>query len=137
MQHQAVLRKDNGFTMIEVIVATLILMIGMLGLLQAINLATEVNLRNQIRDESVYLGERVMNELRGKGFDNISAAYKPYSSQSKIRGVARKYGIERSAPVLSSTGGLPVTKQLEVVITWNYKGVGYQNRVAAPISILR
>jgi type IV pilus assembly protein PilV len=145
MQQRAVLGKDNGFTMIEVIMAVLILMVGMLGLLQAINLATEVNLRNQIREESVYLGERVMNEMRGKGFDNISVAtiptqtftYRPYSTQSRMRGVSRKYGVQRSSTVLSTQNLLPVTKQLEVVITWSYKGVGYQNRVVAPISILR
>jgi type IV pilus assembly protein PilV len=115
--------------------AILILMVGMLGLLQAINLATEVNLRNQIREEAVYMGERVMNELRGKGFDNISTlplTYSPYTLPSKLRGVTRTYGVQKSATALSSD-----TKQLEVVITWSYKGVGYQNRVVAPISILR
>ena len=146
---QMVLRKDNGFTLIEVMMAILILMVGMLGLLQAINLAIEVNLRNQLREESVYMGERVMNELRGKGFDNISVAtpdrtqrynYRPYSTLSKTRGVSRKFGVLRSSSVLSPLPpqtGLPVTKQLEVTITWTYKGVGYQNKVVAPISILR
>lgn len=134
-----ILRKDNnGFTLIEVMMAVLILMVGMLGLLQAINLATEVNVRNQVREEAVYLGERVMNELRGKGFDNISAAYVAYNSPSKLRGVSRSYIVERTSSVLSIDPDLkPVTKQLEVVINWSYKGVGYQNRVVSPISILR
>jgi type IV pilus assembly protein PilV len=132
---QTVLHKDNGFTMVEVIMAILILMVGMLGLLQAINLATEVNIRNQIREEGVYMGERVMNELRGKGFDNISTlpdTYAPSTLPSKLRGVTRTYGVLRSATPLATD-----TKQLEVTITWSYKGVGYQNRVVAPISILR
>jgi len=117
--------------------AVLILLVGMLGLLQAVNLAMEMNLRNQVREEAVYVGERVMGELRGRGFDNISASYVTYSTPSKIRGVSRKYGVERSSEVLATEGGLPATKQLAVVVTWNYKGVTYQNRVVAPISILR
>lgn len=137
IQLPAVLPSDKGFTLIEVVMAILILMVGMLGLLQAINLATEVNLRNQLREESVYVGERVMNELRGRGFDSISATYRSYSTQSKLRGVSRKYGVQRSSIVLSTQNSLPVTKQLEVIVSWSYKGVGYQNRVVTPISILR
>jgi len=125
--------------------AILILMIGMLGLLQAINLAVEVNLRNQVREEAVYIGQRVMSEMRGKGFDNISVAttptdmytYSDYQIPSKLRGVSRSYTVSRRSVVLSTVNLQPVTKQLEVVVKWTYKGVGYENRVVSPISILR
>jgi len=141
-----ILRRDNsGFSLIEVMMAILILMVGMLGLLQAINLAVEVNLRNQVREEAVYIGQRVMNEMRGKGFDNISVAsiptqkysYNDYQLPSKVRGASRSYSVSRSSIVLSTVNLQPVTKQLEVVVKWTYKGVGYENRVVSPISILR
>jgi len=125
--------------------AILILMVGMLGLLQAINLAVDVNLRNQVREEAVYIGQRVMSEMRGKGFDNISVAttptdmytYSDYQIPSKLRGTARSYTVSRRSVVLSTVNLQPVTKQLEVVVKWTYKGVGYENRVVSPISILR
>src|SRR6185369_7465004 len=88
------LHRNSGFTMVEVIMAILILMVGMLGLLQAINLATEVNIRNQVREEAVFMGERVMNELRGRGFDNISATYAAYTLPSKLRGVTRSSDVQ-------------------------------------------
>jgi len=141
-----ILRKDNsGFSLVEVMMAILILMVGMLGLLQAINLAVDVNLRNQVREEAVYIGQRVMSEMRGKGFDNISVAttptdmytYSDYQIPSKLRGTARSYTVSRRSVVLSTVNLQPVTKQLEVVVKWTYKGVGYENRVVSPISILR
>lgn len=145
-----ILKKDShGFTLIEVVMAMLILMVGMLGLLQAINLATEVNIRNQVREEGVSVGERVMNEMRGRGFDNISVAstpsqlytYATYQVPSKIRGASRSYSVTRSSRVLSPLSPTPTnpptTKELAVLVTWKYKGVEYQNRVVAPISILR
>ena len=141
-----ILRKDNsGFSLIEVMMAILILMVGMLGLLQAINLAVEVNLRNQVREEAVYIGQRVMSEMRGKGFDNISVAttptdmytYSDYQVPSKLRGASRSYTVSRRSVVLSTVNLQPVTKQLEVIVKWTYKGVGYENRVVSPISILR
>lgn len=145
MRAQAVLFKNNGFTLIEVMMAILILMVGMLGLLQAINLALEVNLRNQVREEAVYVGEKVMNEMRGTGFDNISVAtpatqsytYATYQLPSRQRGVNRTYNVIRKSRVLSTVDAKHVTKELTVLVTWTYKGVEYQNMVVAPISILR
>lgn len=142
---QMALLRNRGFTLIEVMMAILILMVGMVGLLQAINLAIEVNLRNQIRDEAVYVGEKVMNEMRGKGFDNISVApslsqsynYATYQEPSRLRGVSRTYDVNRSSKVLSTVAGSAATKELTVVVSWKYKGVDYQNRLVAPISILR
>jgi type IV pilus assembly protein PilV len=120
--------------------AMLILIVGMLGLLQAINLAVETNLRNQLREEAVHVGERVMNEFRGKGFANISTAspetqklqFKTYSIPSKIRGTTRKYGVARASTVISTA--TPKTKQLEVVVTWKYKGIEYLNRVELSVA---
>lgn len=139
------LLRNRGFTLIEVMMAILILMVGMLGLLQAINLAVETNLRNQIREEAVYVGERVMHELRGKAFDNISVAptptaiytYGTYQVPSRLRGVSRTYNVSRRSRVLSIVDTKAVTKELTVLVTWTYKGVEYQNMVVAPISILR
>jgi type IV pilus assembly protein PilV len=45
------LNKRTGFTLIEFCVAVLIMMVGLLGLLQAINLATEQNLASIRRNE--------------------------------------------------------------------------------------
>ncbi len=109
--------------------AIIIMMVGLLGLLQAINVATEANIKNHLRDEAVYVGERYLNELKGQGFDNIAATYPLYSTASKIRGTGKKLMIETSSTSLAGD-----TKQLLVVVRWTYKGVTYENRVTAPIS---
>jgi type IV pilus assembly protein PilV len=128
--------------MTEVIVAILILMVAMLGLLEAINMATNVGMKNQVREEAVYLGEQAMNELRAKTFDNISVnaditqkyTYGSYSVASRIRNSQRKYIVTRSAQTLATTtADGPVTKQLEVVVGWTYKGQSLSNRVVAPL----
>lgn len=121
---------NSGFTVIEVMVAILIMMVGMLGLLQSINVAYEYNLKNHMRDEAVYMGERYMNELKGKAFATSSITYPLISTASKIRGGRSKLMIETSSTQLSSD-----TNQLLVVVKWTNRGVEYQNRVTAPISI--
>jgi type IV pilus assembly protein PilV len=130
------IRNSNGFTLIEMMVAIVIMMVGLLGLLESINVATEYNLRNQLRDEAVYAGEKYLNELRGRGFDNIapvspatSVTFPVISTASKIRGSSKKMRIETTSTSLASD-----TLQLLVVVNWTYKGVTYENRVTVPFS---
>jgi type IV pilus assembly protein PilV len=118
-------------------VAVVIIMVGMLGLLQAINVAMEHNLKNHMRDEAVYMGEKYMNELKGRGFDNISATYALVSVPSRIRGGRGSLTVERSSTVLPPGAATPTTKQLTVVVKWKYKGAEYENRVMSPVSIVR
>lgn len=129
-------------------VAIVILMVGMLGLLQAINIAIETNVRNQIREEGVNVGQRVINDMRDSGFDNISVAstatdsfmYSKVAVPSKFRGIFRMYSVQRSSKVIhffvdsGTASKTPATKRLEVLVTWKYRGVGYENRVVSNIS---
>lgn len=130
------LRNNSGFTLIEVMVAIVIMMVGMLGLLEAINVATEFNLKNHLRDEAVHVGEKYMNIQRGKAFDLLSTTYGTRTEYSKVRGTGKPYSIDMKATDLSTDPVTP-TKQLLVVVSWTYKGVTFQNRVTAPISIIR
>ncbi len=131
--------------MIEVMVAMGILMIGMLGLLESVNVAMEYNLKNHMRDEAVYLGEKSMNEFKGIGFDNIPVAtpssafytFATISTASKLRGSTKKLSVQRSSRVLASDATGPTTKELAVMIKWKYKAIEYQNRVVSPVSIIR
>jgi len=112
-------------------VAVLIMMVGMVGLLQAIGVTLEHNLRNQLREEAVYLGEKYMNELRAKSFSNYSDSYGPLTVTGKVRGGGMIYTVERSAAPLSPD---KLNRQLQVTVKWTFKKVQYQNRVQAPVS---
>lgn len=133
MTRPALFKNSDGFTLAEVMVAILIMMVGMVGLLQAIGVAFEQNLRSQMREQAVYLGEKYMNDLRGKSFDSYSvspAHYTPLSVTGSVRG-GGTYTVERDVTNLSTDG---LTKQLQVTVKWTIKRVEYQNRVVAPIS---
>jgi len=115
-------------------VAIVIMMVGMLGLLQSINIAMEYNLKNHLRDEAVYVGEKYMNIQRGKPFELLSTAYGTRYEPSKVRGIRLSYyNVDMSTLSLSDAPDTPV-KQLTIVVRWTYKGVEYQNRVTAPVS---
>lgn len=130
------IRNKAGFTLIEVMVAILIMMVGMLGLLASVDIATEVNLKNHIRDEAVYIGEKYMNIQRGKPFDKLSTSYGPRYEPSRIRAANKSYTIDMTTGDLSTNATTP-SKRVRVVVKWTYKGVEYQNELTSPISVIQ
>lgn len=114
-------------------VSIVIMMVGMLGLLVGLNVATEMNIKNHLRDEAVYVGEKYLNELRGQAFSSTAVTYPLISTASKVRGTGKKLKIETSSTPLA-TNTTSDTSSLLVVVKWTYKGVEYQNRVSAVVS---
>ncbi len=54
------LNNKSGFTLIEFCVAVLIMMVGLMGLLQAVNMATMHNLGTVLRNEAISLADENM-----------------------------------------------------------------------------
>lgn len=128
-------KNNSGFTLTELVVAMLIMIVGMLGLLESINVATEYNLKNLLRDEAVQVGEKYMNIQKARPFDALTSAA-TLSEPSKIRGTGKPYTVNLEIAGEVNNAVAP-TKELVVTVSWNYKGVTYQNRVRSPVSIVR
>jgi type IV pilus assembly protein PilV len=117
-------------------VAILITVVGLLGLLKSVELAMEHNLRNQLRDEAVLIGEDWMSNLKVRPFDQISGVTTttgittaPFSARqvkSKLRGGNSMFSVTRPCASLPTN---PVSAQLVVQVDWNYKGVPYSHQV--------
>ena len=132
---------NKGFTLIEILIAMLIMMIGLLGLLQAVNIATEQNLRTQLRDESVMIGEQRLNELKMRGM-GTTAAFRLLTTtstiepvESSMRAFTKNFTVENKVSSASSTPlATTQSKKLEVVITWTYRGTSYSNRMVSTLT---
>lgn len=124
-----------GFTLVEVLVAILILLVGLLGLLETVNVGISHNMRNQLRDQAVLISEMKMSQFRTRPFDQLTSAFtskstfEDYSSQ-RIRGVKMHYQVEYA---LTSVDGLPLkplntsnAKILKVNVSWTHKEQSYQ-----------
>jgi len=134
------LSSNKGFTLIEIMIAMLIMMVGLLGLLQAVNIATEQNLRNQLRDESVMIGEQKLNELKMRGmgttaaFRLLTSASTTETVQSSMRAFTKDFTVEKRVSS-ASTASLATTqsKKLEVSVGWSYKGKTFSNRIVSTL----
>nr|WP_041267166.1 prepilin-type N-terminal cleavage/methylation domain-containing protein [Geotalea daltonii] len=116
---QTISKPDNsGFTLIEVMVSILIMTVGLLGLLQTVILATEHNLRNQMRDEAVEIGEVTMHAMKAKPFAMLTSAEKTTQVSSRRPGFSSTYAVKQI--VSNLTGD---SKQLIVDIRWKFKNI--------------
>ena len=116
----------SGFTLIEVLVAMVITLVGLLGLLQSINIAMEHNVRNHLREEATKVGEQVMNDFRSLPFDRLTATNSHLTVLSKMQGFSKSFHVSHTA---ASVGGSTESRELEVVVTWRYRNTPTQHRV--------
>ena len=120
-----VLRLNNrAFTLLEVLVAMVITLVGLLGLLQAIMVASESNSKNILRDESVQVADSWMNWLKAKPFDIVSTNYAAKTVVSRVRGGNLRYSVNLSSAALGDN-----SRRLTANVVWTYKNTPSQTEL--------
>lgn len=122
------LNNSSGFTLVEFLVSIVILMVGLLGLLQVINVALEKNLETAFRNEALVLADDIMMETRGLSFPLIASVAKTAKPRN-VRGIFKSY----SATVAVAS---PLTNSREIVVevTWKYKNEAKKHQVSSAVS---
>lgn len=107
-------------------VAMVIVLVGMLGMVQMMGITATENVKNQLRDEAVMLGEEHMAELFRLPEGSLPAS-QVVTAVSRLRGNSLNYTITRTAAKVASTSSY----QMAVNVGWTYKGVPSQYQVQA------
>ncbi len=71
---ESLLSSAKGVTLIEVMIALVVLLIVFMGLIQAALLSIDHNLRNEVRDEAVRIAAEAMTNLKAEGFGGADLA---------------------------------------------------------------
>lgn len=125
---------SHGFSLIEVIIAMMILMVGMMALLATANSAILYNLDNMLRDEAVQVADSRLREVKANKsatfalpFQNISTSV---TRTSKLRAKSVPYTVTLSA---SATGGTS-SNLVTVNVSWLYKNKQKQHELKTFVS---
>lgn len=129
---RAFLNSEKGFTLIELLVAIVILIVGLLGLLQALDIAMNHNMLNQMRNEAAIVADTEIAQDIGGGYNAIQ------SNPSTVRVVRNRqvlaiwkcYTIVKHVSANSSNN----YKMLSYQVNWHYKGGSYNHLASAAIT---
>jgi len=125
-----VVSSNRGFTLIEMLIAMVIILIALLGLVNAVFLSIDNNLKNLLRDEAVRLAEEQMNVLKSLPVNDVP--YNPPSSsglmattKQALPSVTRYFGTFPGNYALRLTINDLTSdhsrKSIQVYVGWNYK----------------
>lgn len=107
-------QNNAGFTLIELMVAMLVMLVGMLGVLKAAGVALEHNMKNHQREEVVRVADDIMNGMRTQPF---AAVFNQITTvPSKLRMGNGRYRVSRTVSTMSSG-----SKQYQVDVRWAFK----------------
>jgi len=116
---QTVLLNKKGLTLVEVMIALVVLLLVFLALMQTALVSIDSNMINALRDEAVNIAEEKMNDERNKTFDSIIPSAAPEAVSRSIRNIPSaklNYKAARTVTLLNAD-----SKQVTITVTWDWK----------------
>jgi type IV pilus assembly protein PilV len=124
-----VMRNKKGFTLVEVMIALVVVLLVFLALMQTALVGIDSNMINILRDEAVSIAEMRMNEARNQPFDSLVTT-PPETVSRNFRNITNfSYTVTRTVTDLNADN-----KQVNITVTWEWKGNPYTHSIT---SILR
>lgn len=124
---QTVLNDKKGMTLVEVVIALLVLLIVFLALMQTALVGIDANMLNVLRDEAVNIAEEQMSTARNTPFDSLTAGSADVSPPARsLRNIAAfTYTVTRTVTDINTDN-----KQVDITVAWNWKGNPYTHSIS-------
>ncbi len=125
----------RGMTLIEVMIALVLLLITSLAMMKTSLLSIQTNIINSLRDEAVGLAEAKMSELRSLPFDSLTATGGEVADattpavERRVRSVSVTFTLKRTVVDINAANPDQASKQVSVKVDWSYKGQPYTHSV--------
>jgi prepilin-type N-terminal cleavage/methylation domain-containing protein len=119
-----VMSNKKGLTLVEVMIALVIVLLVFLALMQTALVSIESNTVNLLREEAVSVAEMKMNEVRNIPFDSLVSDAS--SVTRNIRNISGGFTFSTSRTVTDL--GVD-NKQVNIVVTWQWKGNTYNHSI--------
>lgn len=124
---QTVLKDKKGMTLVEVVIALLVLLIVFLALMQTALVGIDANMLNVLRDEAVNIAEEQMSTARNTPFDSLTAGATDVSPPARsLRNIAAfTYTVTRTVTDINTD-----SKQVDITVAWDWKENPYTHTIS-------
>lgn len=127
---RTVLQNNKGLTLVEVLIAMLVLLFASIAMMQTALVSIDANMINVLRDEAIRIAEEQMNKTRNTNFDALVAGTTTVPVTRDLRKItAFSYTVTRTIADLN-----PDNKRIDITVEWTWKGNPYTHEIT---SILR
>jgi len=123
------MRNESGFTVIELLVAMVIMLVSLMALLQSVDIALEHNLKNQMRGEAVRVAEEAMSNMRNRAFDTVTES--TTEVPTRLRNLNKKYAVKTSIIDIPNPTSTIVSRKYQVDVKWAYKNVSTTHSIVS------
>lgn len=111
----------TGFTLIEIMIALVVLLIVFLGLMQGVLVSIDTNMRNVLREEAINIAQTQMNGQKDIMFVNLNAGTTTATVLRNFRNVTNFAYTAATTVTVMDLGH----KQVVVTVSWTWKGQTY------------
>ncbi len=126
MLEMNVVRDKTGLTLVEVLIALVVVLVVFLALMQTALVSIDSNMRGVLRDEAVGIAEDRMNGARNQPFDSLAAGISSETVLRKIRNITNfPYALTRTVTDLNTDN-----KQVDIRVQWTWKGETYTHSIS-------
>lgn len=123
-------KNSDGYSLVEVMIALVVLLLVFLALMHTTVLSIDANMRNILRDEGVSIADRQMIAARNTAYVSLTDGVTNGSLQSNLRNYTGTYQWWRQVgPLGSANEG----KQVVIRVSWDWKGVTYSHQTSSII----
>ena len=118
---------EGGFSIVELLVAVVILVFVSIALMQTAIVNIEFNMKNAVRDEGVRLAGESLDDMRNAPFANLLTLYNaaPVDVERRVRNVPFKYAVTNTATDITANN-----KRLSTFVSWQWKGEFFNTTVS-------
>jgi type IV pilus assembly protein PilV len=104
---------SRGFTLVEVLIAMLVLLLGMLSSLVGVMAAGDYNLGNALRNEAVKIAQEQLEDTRVGRYDSIAPA--SFQIQRQVRKTPQNFQVTTTVTTNDTL------RQVSVNVQWTFK----------------
>ncbi len=128
MAHHSVLQDSKGMSLVEVMIAILLLFIVSVALMQTSLLGFQQNTRNSMREEAVRIADQIVGDLRARTYTLattdplLTAGTTSATVTRNLRSFQANFATTTNITDIS-----PENKQVTVRVDWAFRGSNYSH----------